>query len=69
MNSKKFLLAQWKVKQHQNQYRPIKGYTRDTIAKNLYNSFVTLFPDGSPSEALTKYAITKIRILPAYPIR
>lgn len=69
MNRKKYLLLKWKVKHHQSKHRPVKGYTRDTLATNLYNSFVKLFPEGSPSETLTRYAITKTRILPAYPIR
>jgi hypothetical protein len=69
MNHKKYLKLKYRVQSQTNKYRPIKGYSRDTLAENLFNSFTKLFPDGSPSEALTKYAIRKTKILPAYPIR
>ena len=69
MNRKEYLLLKWKVKHNKSKRRPVKGYTRDTLAEILFNSFTKLFPDGSPSEALTKYAFKKIKILPIYPIR
>jgi hypothetical protein len=69
MDNKKYQLLKWKVKNYQSKYRPIKGYSRDTLAEILFNSFTKLFPDGSPSEELTKYAIHKTKILPIYPIR
>lgn len=69
MDNKKYQLLKWKVAKQQSKYRPIKGYSRDTLAEILFNSFTKLFPEGSPSDALTKYAVHKAKILPIYPIR
>lgn len=67
--NQEFLKLKIKAKKQAEQYKPIQAYSRDTIASNLYKCFTARYPEGSPSDALTRYAIHKTKILPAYPIR
>jgi hypothetical protein len=67
--NKEYLKLKLKAQKQQSKHRPIKGYTNDTIVKNLYNSFKKLFPGGSPSETITEYALRKIKLLPVYSIK
>ncbi len=66
MNNKEFLKLKVRASQQQLKHKPLKKYTYDTIAANLYKCFEQKYPDGSTSEAATKYAFKKVKILPIY---
>lgn len=63
---KEYLKMKVRSERLQQKHRPIKGYTRDTIASNLYKCFNVKFPEGSPSENITQYAMKKVNLLPVY---
>lgn len=69
MTRKEYLKMTVRMLKQAEKHMPVKAYTRDAIARNLYNCFVKRYPDGSPSETLTNYAVGKVRGLPVYPVR
>ena len=65
---KEYLKMKERAKRMQEKRRPAKGYTNDTLVKNLYKVFVALFPEGAPSTTVSSYAIQKSNSLPIYRI-
>lgn len=66
MNNKEYLKLKVRANQLQAKHRPLKKYSYDTIAANLHKCFKQKYPDGSTSEAATKYAFKKLKTLAIY---
>lgn len=69
MKNKNYLRLKLRQEKIQQKHKKTVNYTYDTIAKNLYDVFVKRYPEGSPSKALTEYAILKRKMLPCYPLK
>lgn len=65
---KEYLKLKSRAKRMQEKRRPAKGYTYDTLARNLHKVFIELFPEGAPNTTISNYAIQKSNSLPIYRI-